>query len=75
MTSIFEAAKAGLAENTGFDSPKVVSMANKDGLYHVIVDITERTGSSGLLRTYDVAVDASGELHGYSRLASGNSGE
>jgi hypothetical protein len=65
-----------LVSNTGFDMPRVVCMNIQDGLYHVVVDIHDRTGDKGVvLRTYDVAVDDSGELHGYLPLGSGSSTE
>lgn len=76
MTAITDAAKKGLARNTGFDSPRVVRVNMQGGLYHVIVDIKEKTEEHGeILRTYDVAVDKSGEMHGYMPLASGDSDE
>lgn len=72
MTKITEAAKAGLAMNTGFDMPRVVGISMQDELYHVVVDIRDRTGGGGVvLRTYDVAVDGSGEMHGYMSLGAG----
>lgn len=76
MTKIAEAAKTGLAVNTGFEMPRVVAMSMQDGLYHVVVDIHDRTGDKGaVLRTYDVAVDGAGELHGYLPLGAGTSYE
>lgn len=76
MTNIAQAAKAVLARNTGFDTPRVVGASLQDGLYHVVVDIHDRTGGAGvILRTYDVALDESGALHGYVPLAVGNATE
>lgn len=69
MTRIIEAAREGLSGRTGFGQPRVVSVRLEDGLYHVVVDVQEPEG--GQLRTYDVAVDASGEMHGYAPLARG----
>lgn len=69
MTRIIEAAKEGLSGHIGFGPPRVVSVTLDDGLYHVIMDVQEPEG--GLLRTYDVAVDASGDMHGYAPLARG----
>ncbi len=69
MTRVIEAAKDGLSGRTGFVAPRVVSVKLEDGLYHVILDVLEP--GAGLLRTYDVAVDPSGDMHGYAPLASG----
>lgn len=72
MKKVSEAAKAALTGNTGFGLPKVVRVDREDGLYHVIVDVTDSTGIPPVLRTYDVVVDGSGDLYGYMPLASGS---
>ena len=69
MTGILEAAKKGLAGNTGFASPEALSVRDYGGLFLVVVNVTEPvTGGAGLSRSYEVAVDSAGELHGYRPL-------
>ena len=70
MTRIMEAAKKGLSGRTGFSAPEALSVRDDGGLFLVVVRVTEPAAAGpGMPRSYEVAVDAAGELHGYRPLA------
>ncbi|MDA8132478.1 MAG: hypothetical protein M0011_13325 [Elusimicrobia bacterium] len=72
MTGIAEAARKGLSGNTGFSAPEVLGVRGDGELYFVTVRVTEAVpGGAGLSRSYEVAVDAAGEMHGYRPLRQG----
>jgi len=68
---IVKIAKAGLVELTGFSSPNAIGINKEADIWHITVEITEKSSAApnlDLLGIYDVRVDASGNLLGYERI-------
>jgi len=71
IKDIVEIAKAGLVQLSGFSSPNAVGINNEAGIWHITIEITEKSSEAvnlDLLGIYEVRVDASGTLLGYKRL-------
>jgi hypothetical protein len=71
LPKIVKIAKEALLEGTGLDYPRVVNIRIEKGQYHVIVDLFDGTAKAAdrTSRTYDVKIDESGKLRGYSPVA------
>ena len=68
---IVKKAKEQLAELTGFTSPTAIGINKEADIWHITVEITEKSSAApnlDLLGIYDVRVDASGNLLGYERI-------
>lgn len=69
-TTIARRAKEALAEQTGLFPEKVVSVSKNETGWHVSVDVVELPRiphASDVLATYDLDLDAQGDLVGYHR--------
>ena len=68
---IVKKAKEQLAELTGFTSPTAIGINKEADIWHITVEITEKSSDAAnldLLGIYDVRVNASGNLLGYERI-------
>jgi hypothetical protein len=66
-----EVAKSGLEQLTGFSTPHVIGINQDSDVWHVTIEITEKSSEApnlDLLGIYDVRVDSSGNLLGYERM-------
>ncbi|MDT8287290.1 MAG: gas vesicle protein GvpO [Elusimicrobiales bacterium] len=67
---ISEKAREVLAENTGFRMMSVSSVEKDGGFRNVEVDVLDDSARpGGVVRTYRVAFDSAGALHGYSLIS------
>lgn len=67
MPNIVKIAKEAVVKETGLDYPRVINIKVSKGLYHVILDVFDRSvkNAARTSRTYDVKVDEAGRLKGY----------
>lgn len=71
MPKIVKIAKEALVNGTGLNFPRLVNIRLEKGQYHVIVDLFDGKAKAAdrASRTYDVKIDESGKLRGYSPVA------
>lgn len=71
IKNIVEIAKQKLNGLTGFSSPNVIGVKREGNIWHVTVEITEKSSEAINLEIrgiYDVRLDRSGNLLGYDRI-------
>ncbi|MGL4243552.1 MAG: gas vesicle protein GvpO [Beijerinckiaceae bacterium] len=64
-------AKAAVQEITGFKADAVTRCEQRDGGWFAIVDVLEskaRVGDNDLISTYELIMDAAGDVTSYKRL-------
>ncbi|KAF0124383.1 MAG: hypothetical protein FD189_2452 [Elusimicrobia bacterium] len=67
---VSDKAREVLAENTGFRMMRVSSVEKDEGFQNVEVDVLDDAAKpGGVVRTYKVAFDSAGALHGYSLVS------
>lgn len=71
IKDVVEIAKAELVQLTGFTSPNAIGINKETDIWHITVEITEKSSAApnlDLLGIYDVRIDAFGNLLGYERI-------
>jgi hypothetical protein len=71
IKDIVEIANTGLVELTGFTSPKAIGINKEADIWHITIEMTEKSSESSnldLLGIYDVRVSVAGSLLGYERV-------
>jgi len=71
IKDIAEIAKEKLAELTGFSSPNVIGINREEDIWHITVEIIEKSSEAinlEILGIYDVRFDTSGNLLGFERI-------
>lgn len=71
IKDVVKIAKEGLVQLTGFSSPHAIGINKEANVWHITVEITEKSSEAAnldLLGIYDVRVDVSENLLGYERI-------